>query len=133
MTSFLGVVPRLPANDLLRTAAFYTDALGFALGGLWPDTSNPKFIVLHRDDVTVEFFSVHTGADDEAAQLPAAELGDAVLTIAVAPFDAMLEAVSEETRLEWGPEVESDGRSRFAIRDPNGYQIVFVESDADSG
>ena len=48
MPSVKAIEPPLDVANVMHSAAFYADMLGFAIGTLWPDDS-PQFAILNRD------------------------------------------------------------------------------------
>jgi catechol 2,3-dioxygenase-like lactoylglutathione lyase family enzyme len=115
-------MPRLPVLDLNLTSAFYTDVLGFQGGPLWPADA-PCFALLERDDVCVQFY-VADASRGEA-------VGNATLSFEVDDARAIHRELAARATVEWGPEVYWYGRREFAIRDPNGYLIIFSEPTTD--
>lgn len=120
---FNGIIPRLPVSNLQRTIAFYVGLLGFRIDVLWPE-DEPTFCVLNRDDVNVGFFTpdAHRGE---------VTIGSVELYLAVDDVRAIHEAIKDQVPIEWGPEVYFYGRREFAIRDPDGYLLIFTEPTDD--
>ena len=114
-----GVTPRLPVADLARTVAFYTRVLGFQLSVLWPD-NEPTFAILDRDAVSLGFFT------PDAHRGPVA-IGTADLYLGTEDVLALHAAIKDVVKVEWGPEVYFYGRREFAVRDPDGYLLIFTE------
>jgi catechol 2,3-dioxygenase-like lactoylglutathione lyase family enzyme len=122
MPRFAHVVPRLPTADLARTIDFYTKFLDFRVGNLWPKQAS-TFVILDRDGVSVQFYVLESAA-------PSA-MGVAVLSLEVDDALAMHQLLDGRLKVEWGPEVYWYGRREFAVRDPNGYLIIFSEPTND--
>lgn len=120
---FAGVIPRLPVADLGRTVRFYTDLLGFRAGVLWPD-DNPTFAILDRDAVSLGFFA----PDPHRGQVT---IGTADLYLAVDDVRGLHAHLQGRVPVEWGPEVYFYGRREFAVRDPDGYLLIFTEPTDD--
>jgi catechol 2,3-dioxygenase-like lactoylglutathione lyase family enzyme len=118
-----GVIPRLPVADLGRTVAFYTRVLGFQIGVLWPD-DHPTFVTLDRDAVSLGFFT----PDALRGQVT---IGTADLYLGVDDVRAIHTTIKDVMRVEWGPEVFFYGRREFAVRDPDGYLLIFTEPTDD--
>lgn len=112
------LTPRLPVGSLSRTIAFYQDRLAFEIDVAWPE-DRPTFAILRRDETTVGFF--------EPGEHQPGPIGYAELYIEVAGARDLHAALSRALTIEWGPEVYSYGRLEFAIRDPDGYLIIFTE------
>ena len=118
-----GVTPRLPVADLARTVAFYARVLGFEVSVLWP-ADRPTFAILDRDDVSLGFFATdaHRGR---------VTIGTADLYLGTADVRALHAAIRDEVAVEWGPNVYFYGRREFAVRDPDGYLLIFTEPTDD--
>lgn len=112
---FQRVVPRLPTTNLAQTIGFYTSTLGFRLGSMWPDDA-PTFAILNRDHIDLQF-----------SVAPAPGSPETTICIDVTDSVALHRRLVEKLPIEWGPEVYWYGRREFAIRDPNGYLIIFSE------
>jgi catechol 2,3-dioxygenase-like lactoylglutathione lyase family enzyme len=120
---FNGVIPRLPVASLERTIDFYVGILGFSVSVLYPD-DRPTFCILDRDNVSLGFFtSEATGG--------VATIGSADLYLAVDDVLGLHGQLQEQLPIEWGPEVYFYGRREFAIRDPDGYLLIFTEPTDD--
>jgi catechol 2,3-dioxygenase-like lactoylglutathione lyase family enzyme len=120
---FNGVIPRLPVADLRRTIAFYVDRLGFRVSVLWPD-DQPTFCVLDRSDVSLGFFTA------ESYRGPVT-VGSADLYLAVDDVRSLHADLRQQLPIEWGPDVYFYGRREFAVRDPDGYLLIFTEPTDD--
>ena len=119
----IGVVPRLPVADLGRTVAFYTRTLGFRVSALWPD-DRPTFVILDRDSVSLGFFT----PDAVRGQVT---IGTADLYVGAEDVLGLHAAIKDLVKVEWGPEVFFYGRREFAVRDPDGYLLIFTEPTDD--
>jgi catechol 2,3-dioxygenase-like lactoylglutathione lyase family enzyme len=122
-TQFNGVIPRLPVADLEQTIAFYTGVLGFRIGVLYPE-NRPTFCILDRDNVSLGFFTPD-------ALRGSVTIGSADLYLAVDDVRAVHEELKNSVTIEWGPEVYFYGRREFAVRDPDGYLLIFTEPTDD--
>jgi len=118
MPTLASIVPRLPASNLARTIAFYRDVLGFAVDVAWPSAA-PTFVILRRDQVSIGFF--------EPNQHQPGPPGYAELYIGTADILALYGVLQGRVPIEWGPEVYSYGRREFAVRDTDGYLVIFTE------
>jgi len=115
------VLPCLLVSDMRRALDFYVDQLGFVQTGYWPIESNPIRTEVRRDDVAIVLIT-------ESFR----NLGDTpALSGALCLFPEGVERLADELRgkvpFVWGPEVTDYGTREFAIRDPDGYVLVFAE------
>jgi catechol 2,3-dioxygenase-like lactoylglutathione lyase family enzyme len=123
LTTFEGIIPRLPVQDLRRTIAYYTGELGFEVSVLWPQ-EEPTFCLLDRDGVRIGFY-----VPEKSSGNPSERPGE--LCIEVSDVRALHRELAPRLVIEWGPEVYSYGRREFAVRDPNGYLVIFGEESDD--
>jgi catechol 2,3-dioxygenase-like lactoylglutathione lyase family enzyme len=123
MVRFTRVTPRVPVTDLRRTIEFYTEHLGFGLGSESPH-DGPTFCLLDRGPVRIGFFEAES--DDGSAAT-----GGCDLYIDVEDVRALHDSIRETVPVEWGPEVHFCGRREFAIKDPDGYLLIFAEETED--
>jgi catechol 2,3-dioxygenase-like lactoylglutathione lyase family enzyme len=119
----VSITPRLPVADLRRTIDFYTQAIGFSVGVLWPDDA-PTFCTVERDSVCIGFHCA-----ESAVPIPAGR--GCELYIEVEDVRTLHASVRESVHIEWGPEVYHYGRREFAFRDPDGYLLIFTEPTDD--
>jgi catechol 2,3-dioxygenase-like lactoylglutathione lyase family enzyme len=115
------VLPCLLVSDMRRSLNFYLRVLGFTQTGYYPIESEPTRTEVRRDDVAIILYTepVH-GRDSPPA-----------FTGALYIFPESIEELSDELRgrvpFAWGPEDTDFGMREFAIRDPDGYALVFAE------
>jgi catechol 2,3-dioxygenase-like lactoylglutathione lyase family enzyme len=118
---FEGVSPQFTVPDVVRTAEYYRDVLGFQIAGYWG--TPPVFVIVRRDDVEVFFnradsSEIRTGRADGAYDAYLSVLG--------------IEALAAELRstgadiLE-GPVVRVYGQRELVIKDCNGLILAFGE------
>jgi catechol 2,3-dioxygenase-like lactoylglutathione lyase family enzyme len=107
--------------DMRRSLDFYLGVLGFTQTGYYPIASEPARTEVRRDGVAIVLYteSIHS-----SVQLPA-------FTGALYVFPENIERLADELRgrvpFAWGPEDTDFGMREFAIRDPDGYTLVFAE------
>jgi catechol 2,3-dioxygenase-like lactoylglutathione lyase family enzyme len=118
------IIPRFPVANLSRAIDFYEQILGFHQDISWPE-DNPAFCILKRDQVSLGFF-----LPDE--HRPSTATGNGEFYIETAGMQALLESLQGRITIEWGPEVYWYGRREFAIRDPDGYLVIFTEPTDDA-
>jgi hypothetical protein len=118
---FTGVVPQFTVADVVGTAEYYRDVLGFHIAGYW--RTPPVFAVVRRDSVEVFF----NRADGSAVRTGRAEGAyDAYFHIAgVDAFAADLRARGADI-LE-GPVLREYEQRELVIRDCNGLVLAFGE------
>jgi catechol 2,3-dioxygenase-like lactoylglutathione lyase family enzyme len=122
VTRFSRVTPRLPVADLRPAIEFYTNVLGFKLGLLWPEVA-PTFAILDRDGASIQFCLAEAPGQESAER--------ATLCFDVDDVGALHASLRDRVAVEWGPEVYWYGRREFAVRDPDGYLLIFSERTDD--
>ena len=128
--SFVAAVPQFTVPDLVRTAEYYRDVLGFQIAGYWdgarvsliPDTP-PVFAIVWRDQVQV-FFNRADQADVRTGRTEAAP--DVYLRV------IGIDALAEELRTRGadmldGPEDRIYGQRELVVKDCNGLILCFGE------
>ena len=115
------VLPCLLVSDMRHSLDFYLDVLGFTQTGYYPIESEPIRTEVRRDHVAIILYTeaVHSGDQPPA------------FTGALYVFPKSIETLADELRgkvpFAWGPENTDFGIREFAIRDPDGYTLVFAE------
>jgi catechol 2,3-dioxygenase-like lactoylglutathione lyase family enzyme len=115
------VLPCLLTADMRRTLDFYIDVLGFTQTGYYPIESEPIRTEVRRDEVALIFF---TEATHNLGEEPAFS---GALYFFPDDINQMAEELQPKVPFEWGPEDSDLGVREFAIRDPNGYVLVFAQ------
>lgn len=113
-------IPSLFSKDLDETKSFY-QRLGFAVSGEWGAGDDLDWIELKRDQMVLQFYR------EPPQGTPANPIMSGTLYFEVRALDELADAFSKVTPLEWGPERMDYGQNEFAIRDPNGYLMAFLE------
>jgi catechol 2,3-dioxygenase-like lactoylglutathione lyase family enzyme len=115
------VLPCLLTADMRRTLDFYVDTLGFTQTGYYPIESEPIRTEVRRDDVALVFF---TEAAHNLGEIP---LFSGALYFFPESLDQLADELHGRVPFEWGPQASELGVREFAIRDPDGYLLVFAE------
>lgn len=125
---FESVVPQFTVADVVQTAAYYRDVLGFGVNGYWDgeQVSNEPgrvalFAIVSRDDVQV-FFS----RGERSAATRTSDGYDAYVRVTA------IDALAEELRARHadivdGPEDRVYGERELVVRDCDGRLIAFGE------
>ena len=119
---FEAAVPQFTVPDVVRTAEYYRDVLGFQISGYW--ATPPVFAIVTRD--RIEFFfnradrsPVRTGRSEGAY--------DAYLH--VVGVDALaIELRARGAEILEGPVTQVYGQRELVIRDCNGLVLAFGEA-----
>ena len=128
--SFVAAVPQFTVPDLVRTAEYYRDVLGFQIAGYWdgervslvPETP-PVFAIVWRDQVQVFF---NRADQPDVRTRPAEGAPDAYLRV------IGIDALAEELRTRGadildGPEDRVYGQRELVVTDCNGLILCFGE------
>lgn len=127
--NFVAAVPQFAALDLVRTAEYYRDVLGFQIAGYWdgnsvslaPETP-PVFAIVWRDQVQVFF----NRADQSEMCTRPADAPNAYLRV------IGIDALAEELRTRGaeiidGPEDRTYGQRELVVKDCNELILCFGE------
>ena len=128
---FEAAVPQFTVPDVVRTAEYYRDVLGFEIAGYWDGERAsfatdrpPVFGIVQRDRVQV-FFSL---ADSPSARTGRAE-GAYDAYLRVSGLDALVaELRARGADILDGPEDRIYGQREIIVRDCNGQVLAFGES-----
>jgi catechol 2,3-dioxygenase-like lactoylglutathione lyase family enzyme len=121
-TRFHAVTPRLPVANLQATIDFYSRHLGFPPTLLWPE-HDPTFVLLHRDGVTLGFFT--------PTEHQTGPIGYAELHLDITGLSDLHDRLKQSLSFAWGPEIYSYGRRECAFMDPSGYLVILSESTSE--
>lgn len=111
--------PMFRTIDMRGTIQFYTEVLGFRLHSSWPQ-DDPCWCDLARDAVSIMFYT-----QDPHDTGPLALTGR--LYFRTDDVMSIYDAVKLHTNVFEGPEVHFYGMKEIAIRDNNGYTLVFAQ------
>jgi hypothetical protein len=116
------IAPQLVVMDVVKTAEYYRDSLGFKILGYFSDP--PVYAMVERDNVEIHFGK----ADDESMRTNEAArrgLGSDVY-IWTNDLDALhTELVENNVEIAEGPVKRIYGSTEITVRDCNGFSIVF--------
>jgi catechol 2,3-dioxygenase-like lactoylglutathione lyase family enzyme len=127
---FEAAVPQFTVPDVVQTAEYYRDVLGFRIAGYWDGNRAsmaveppPVFGIVGRDRIQL-FFNRADGSPPRTGR--AAGAYDAYLSV------SGLEALAAELRARGaeildGPEERSYGQRELVVRDCNGLILAFGE------
>jgi catechol 2,3-dioxygenase-like lactoylglutathione lyase family enzyme len=127
-TQLLAAVPQFAVQDVVRTAEYYRDVLGFHIVSYWDGerrtltpTSPPPFGIVQRDDVQLFFY--RAGGRIERDE------GGYHAYFHVKGVDALgQEWRSRGANILDGPEDMVYGQREIVIKDPNGLILAFGEA-----
>ncbi len=127
---FTAIVPQFTVLDLVRTAEYYRDVLGFQITGYWDGervsldpTAPPVFAIVRRGQVQI-FFSHSDQSDVRTGRAQGAY--DAY--VRVTEIDVLAEELSARgADILDGPEDRVYGQRELVVRDCNGLILAFGE------
>jgi uncharacterized glyoxalase superfamily protein PhnB len=121
----------LIASDLEETVAFYK-RLGFDCTGLWTppghDDGKPVWCEVERDDVRLMFNKGDPEPHDHGDGVMHADVPtmSGSIYINVDDIDALFAELRPQLdTVEWEPDDFPHGMREFAVRDCNGYLLIF--------
>jgi uncharacterized glyoxalase superfamily protein PhnB len=114
-----GLRPMLETESLQETIEFYTSMLGFTCEGVYPNTENPYWASLRKDNVSIMF----TARNDHSIFDKTLMTGS--LYFNTDEVDRIWEELKDKAKIEYPIENFNYCMREFAIRDPNGYLLQF--------
>ena len=116
-----GVAPVLLVTDVVRSAGYYADALGFAVPRMWGEP--PRFCVPRRDNLAVMLNQVAPGT---VFRPNASYDGRYDAYFYVTDADALFREFQDRgAEIVAAPDDEPYGMREFAVRDPDGHLLAF--------
>ncbi len=116
----LTISPQFQVQDVVKTAEYYRDKLGFTIDFLYGDP--PFHASVSRDGVTIIFHKPSTGD----GRITAEQEKEVKAYVCVKDVDALCEEFkSKGAEVVYGPQSQSYGMRELNIRDCNGYVICF--------
>ena len=115
------VLPCLLVADMRQSLEFYIEKLGFTQTGYFPIESAPVRTEVRRDDVAIILFTESLYAVGDSPAFTGA------LYIFPESVDRLANELRGNVKLEWEPHDTDFGTREFAVRDPNGYLLIFAE------
>lgn len=115
------VLPCLLVSNMRRSLDFYLEVLSFVQTGYYPIESEPIRTEVRRDDVALILYSEALHSDEQSPEFTG------VLYIFPEDIDPLAEELRGKLPFAWGPHETEFGTREFAIKDPDGYTLVFAE------
>lgn len=115
------VLPCLLVSDMRRSLEFYIETLGFTQTGYYPIESEPIRTEVRRDNVAIILYSETLRGQDLTPTFTGA------LYMIPDDIDPLVDELRGKVPFAWGPDETEFGTREFAIRDPDGYTIIFAE------
>jgi catechol 2,3-dioxygenase-like lactoylglutathione lyase family enzyme len=120
-----GIAPQFVVPDVVRTAEFYRDKLGFELLGYFADP--PVFAMVRRDNAEIHFGKIDEGGEMRFNEAVRKGLGSDVY-IFVSDVQALYEEfVARGVQVVEGPIKRIYNCTEITVKDCNGFQLVFGE------
>lgn len=124
MVKFKRLSPQIVVPDVVRTAEYYRDELGFTILGYFADP--PVYAMVERDDVEIHFGKADEGATVQVNETLRKGLGND-LYIWVSDINAMFEELSaKNVEIVEGPVKRIYESVEVVVKDCNGFQLVFA-------
>ncbi len=121
--NLIGIAPLLVVNDVVKTAEYYRDVLGFEIIGYFPDP--PLYAMVKRDNFQIHFAKSDGGGikTNEAFRKAISDF-----IIWVPEIDRFYEElVSRNADIVEGIVQRVYGNREFVVRDCNGFKILVCD------
>ena len=116
-------VPTFLVADIAATASWYVSELGFTLAGQFPAHEPYVFASLQRDNAELMLLNLADYQKPDLSARRPAGLWDAYFRMS--GVAALYETVKHRPFVTMHLKQQSYGDIEFAVRDPNGYLLVF--------
>jgi catechol 2,3-dioxygenase-like lactoylglutathione lyase family enzyme len=124
MVKFKRLSPQIVVPDVVRTAEYYRDELGFKILGYFADP--PVYAMVERDEVEIHFGKADEGAAVQVNENLRRGLGND-LYIWVSDIDALFDELSaKNVEIVEGPVKRIYESVEVVVKDCNGFQLVFA-------
>ena len=124
MVKFKRLAPQIVVPDVVSTAEYYRDELGFKILGYFADP--PVFAMVERDEVEIHFGKADEGSIMQMNDTVRRGLGTDIY-IWVSDIDAIFEELSgKNVQIVEGPIRRIYDCVEIVVKDCNGFQIVFA-------
>ncbi|MGB7070699.1 MAG: VOC family protein [Pyrinomonadaceae bacterium] len=121
---YIALIPQFVVPDVVATAEFYRDKLGFTIDGYFLDP--PVYAMVRRGSVEIHFGKSDSGAVNVNESVRRG-LGNDVF-IVVSNINAVYdELIAAGVEVIEGPVKRIYGSIEVTINDCNGHQIVFAD------
>jgi hypothetical protein len=112
------VAATLKSADIRRTIEWY-EHVGFELRGVFPESGEPTWCEVGRDDVVLQFLAGETPWEGHPTFTGTLYVHTSV--------DVVHEQIKDRVEPAWGREEREWGTRELGLQDPNGYFITFTE------
>ena len=124
MVKFERLAPQIVVPDVVSTAEYYRDELGFKILGYFADP--PVYAMVERDEVEIHFGKADEGAAVHVNETLRRGLGND-LYIWVSDIDALFDELSaKNVEIVEGPVKRIYESVEVVVKDCNGFQLVFA-------
>lgn len=126
---FFGVLPVFLVDDVVATAEYYRDVLGFEVDFIYGEP--PTYASVSRDDAIINF--TKSEPPGRRNSISTAAPGNGVdAYIVVSDIDDLYEELTHHgAKVLAAPESHDYGMREFQIEDPNAYRITLAEETDD--
>lgn len=116
------VAPQFVVTDVVKTAEYYRDQLGFTILGYFKDP--PVYAMVARDEVEIHFGKADTDTIQINETVRRGLGTDAYIW--VSDINGLFEELSaKDVEIVEGPVKQIYGSTEVVIKDCNGFQLVF--------
>lgn len=127
LVNFKTLTPSLIVEEMDKTIGFYRDVLGFEVLMTAPEKEPFDWAMMKMGNVAIMFQTRQSLGEEMPAFKEMAVGGSFTLYIDVTNMEDLYEAVKGKALVEKDIHAAFDGTREFAIRDCNGYMLVFTE------
>ncbi len=133
---FVGLTPLIGVFDMLKALAFYRDLLGFQVVSASPEVQTPEGRFSHWMWLRLGAADLMLNTKYDSGERPpkpdASDFlahGDVCFYIGCSDVDAVYQQLTHDGLMVDPPKVAPYGLKVFSVKDPDGYVVVFQESN----
>lgn len=119
--------PNLIAANVNRSVDFYTRELGFTLVASVPETGTYNWAMVQRDTVTMMFQTLESIHEDMPSLKITGKGSIGTFFIKMKGIDQLYAALNGKVEIPLDMRTTFYGMKEFAVKDPDGYLLVFAE------
>jgi catechol 2,3-dioxygenase-like lactoylglutathione lyase family enzyme len=119
--------PNLIAANVNRSVDFYTRELGFTLVASVPETGTYNWAMVQRDTVTMMFQTLESIHEDMPSLKITGKGSIGTFFIKMKGIDQLLADLKGKVEIPLDMRTTFYGMKEFAVKDPDGYLLVFAE------
>ena len=126
MSKFLGIAPQFVVPDVVKTAEYYRDVLGFEIRGYWLEP--PVYAIVARNAIELHFGKGDSSVPSGNTDRRKGSIDAYIYVTGVDDLFTEFRKRNVDLLTANGPENRLYGQREIVVRDLNGFVIAFGEN-----